>query len=289
MSENILCSRIAALRREAGMTQEQLANSLGISFQAVSKWENGLSCPDIMLLPELADLFSVSIDSLFGREGAARSAPVQTTADYLPWPDDGDLRLVLYKGRRLLESTRERELDFVYSGPAVNVSSAVNLSCDRCVIHGNVSAGGDVDCGAVGGSVSAGGHVDCGSVGGGVEAQGSVDCASVGGGVKAGGNVDCSQAYGGISAGGNVDCGTVWGNVTAGGHVDCSSIRGGTGSGGEVNLGRAAEEAAEDVEEIIEEVFSEEDLPGLGPNVSSTVREAILRAMNKRGKGGKEK
>ena len=58
--------RIAALRKEKGMTQEQLAEKVGISAQAVSKWENDVSCPDITLLPLLAELFGVSVDELLG-------------------------------------------------------------------------------------------------------------------------------------------------------------------------------------------------------------------------------
>lgn len=58
--------RIAFLRKLKGMTQSQLAGSLGISAQAVSKWESGLSCPDIMMLVPLADIFGVSTDILLG-------------------------------------------------------------------------------------------------------------------------------------------------------------------------------------------------------------------------------
>lgn len=61
-----LGKRIAALRKEKGMTQEQLAEKVGVSAQAVSKWENDVSCPDITLLPLLADLFGVSVDELLG-------------------------------------------------------------------------------------------------------------------------------------------------------------------------------------------------------------------------------
>ena len=50
------------------MTQDDLAAQLGVSSQAVSKWENDLSCPDIMLLPYLAEIFQVSIDELFSKE-----------------------------------------------------------------------------------------------------------------------------------------------------------------------------------------------------------------------------
>ena len=55
---------ISVLRKKNGYTQEELAKKLGISAQAVSKWENDLSCPDIMLLPELAKALGVSIDEL---------------------------------------------------------------------------------------------------------------------------------------------------------------------------------------------------------------------------------
>lgn len=55
---------IAKLRRDSNMTQMQLADTLDVSFQAVSNWERGRSMPDISKLPELAELFSVTIDEL---------------------------------------------------------------------------------------------------------------------------------------------------------------------------------------------------------------------------------
>ena len=58
-------TKIKELRKQRGITQEQLANSIGISFQAVSKWENNLALPDISLAPILASYFSVSMDELF--------------------------------------------------------------------------------------------------------------------------------------------------------------------------------------------------------------------------------
>ena len=64
-AENI-GKQIAALRKERGIKQEELANFVGVSIQAVSKWENG-GMPDTELLPKIADFFSVSIDALFGR------------------------------------------------------------------------------------------------------------------------------------------------------------------------------------------------------------------------------
>lgn len=63
MNESI-GNRIAKLRKENRMSQENLAEKLGVSAQAVSKWENGQSCPDISLLPQLANLLGVSVDEL---------------------------------------------------------------------------------------------------------------------------------------------------------------------------------------------------------------------------------
>jgi len=56
--------RIASLRKAKGITQEGLAELLGISGQAVSKWENDQNCPDISLLPQLAKVLGVTVDEL---------------------------------------------------------------------------------------------------------------------------------------------------------------------------------------------------------------------------------
>ena len=66
MSIEIIGKQIASMRKERGIKQEELANFVGVSTQAVSKWENG-GVPDIELLPKIADFFSVSVDFLFGR------------------------------------------------------------------------------------------------------------------------------------------------------------------------------------------------------------------------------
>jgi len=65
-----LGSRIAEYRRAKGITQDQLAEYMGVSSQAVSKWENDLSCPDITLLPKLADYFGITIDKLLRGESS---------------------------------------------------------------------------------------------------------------------------------------------------------------------------------------------------------------------------
>ena len=58
-------TKIQALRKNKGITQEQLAEVLAVSAQAVSKWENSVSMPDIHLLPVIARYFGITMDELF--------------------------------------------------------------------------------------------------------------------------------------------------------------------------------------------------------------------------------
>lgn len=62
--EQTLGMRIAALRKRKAMTQEDLAEKMGVSSQAVSKWENDISCPDIQSLPKLARILGTTVDEL---------------------------------------------------------------------------------------------------------------------------------------------------------------------------------------------------------------------------------
>lgn len=69
-----LGNNISAKRKAMGMTQEELAAKLGVSPQAVSKWENNLSCPDISLLPAIAKIFGTSVDELLGDSSSDKNA-----------------------------------------------------------------------------------------------------------------------------------------------------------------------------------------------------------------------
>ena len=69
-------SRIAGARKAKDMTQEELANILGVSSQAVSKWENDASCPDISLLPRLAKELGLTTDELLtGKSNEVKMVP----------------------------------------------------------------------------------------------------------------------------------------------------------------------------------------------------------------------
>lgn len=73
-----LKDRIALARKRAGLSQEQLGERLGVSRQAVSKWESGQSNPDLSYVAAMCRLFGVSSDwLLLGEEGSAKSAPAR--------------------------------------------------------------------------------------------------------------------------------------------------------------------------------------------------------------------
>ena len=79
---SMLSERIAALRKERGLTQEQLGKMVGVSSQAVGKWEKG-GAPDVELLPVLSRQLGVTIDSLFGMEGGEQVDVEDAVGRYL--------------------------------------------------------------------------------------------------------------------------------------------------------------------------------------------------------------
>lgn len=79
---NTIGRRIAQLRKEQGMTQEELAQKLDVSSQAVSKWENDVACPDISTLPRLADVLHTTTDYILsGKKDEVRCIPVDKRKD----------------------------------------------------------------------------------------------------------------------------------------------------------------------------------------------------------------
>ncbi len=75
--EQSIGKRIAVHRKRLGLTQDQLAERLGVTAQAVSKWENDQSCPDITTIPRLAEIFGITTDELLGH---TPPPPVHTAA-----------------------------------------------------------------------------------------------------------------------------------------------------------------------------------------------------------------
>ena len=195
-----LGSKIAFYRKKLGITQDTLAQKLEVSNQAVSKWESDQCCPDISLLPILADIFVITIDELFGRDVSSMK-----TAPDVPWEDDDTLHVAVFHGRTYIGRSEVcREMTFQYEGPALNIDCALNLHCGD--VSGNVTAGGNVQCDDVYGSVNTGGSVTCDDVKGDASAGGNITCDLVEGNAEAGGNITCAEICGTVTACGNVYC-----------------------------------------------------------------------------------
>lgn len=222
---------IAYYRKKLNITQDTLARQLEVTNQAVSKWESDQCCPDIALLPRLADIFGITIDELFGRKPKSR-----TVCDDLPWRDDGTLRVVLYVGHTLVVDGSARDgFAYTYEAGVEGVESAVSIQCGD--VDGDVNVSGNVTCGNVDGDVDAGGSVTCGGVDGDVDAGGSVVCVNVAGSVDAGSSVTCCNVEGDVDAGAGVECGDVSGDVDAGTEVRCGAVGGDVDAGSNVYCG----------------------------------------------------
>lgn len=236
--------RLASYRKNLGLSQEGLAQLVGVTNQAVSKWESDQCCPDIMLLPTLADVFEISIDELFGRSAPANEetpqqdaqadaqADAQTVIADLPWPDDNDLRAVCYIGHRLIDYTETQRMAqdesaaLHFSGTVRDIHSAYSVVVEDGTIHGDVHADDSVKCGNVCGNVIARDSVRCGDVGGSVSAEDAVSCGNVAGSVTAGDAVNCGDVGGSVNAGDGIKCGNIEGNATAGDGIRCTFVRG---------------------------------------------------------------
>ena len=81
--------KITDLRKKHNMTQMELADNLGISFQAVSNWERGNTMPDISKLPELAEIFQISVDELLNNKVPLVQAVLSDTVD--KYMEDGNV------------------------------------------------------------------------------------------------------------------------------------------------------------------------------------------------------
>lgn len=152
---------IARLRKAKGWTQAELGEMLGVSNQAVSKWEAGMTMPDIMLLPALAEAFECSIDALFSMETCTG-----TQASF-PWPDDDTIRVFLARGRRILKKQEGNTcLEVIFPRECnettrqyFKVEVLGNLMCDSS-INGDVVCHGRMDCHVINGDVKAEGNVN---------------------------------------------------------------------------------------------------------------------------------
>ncbi len=206
----ILANNIAFYRKKFGYTQEALADKLGITFQAISKWENEQSCPDILILPELAEIFGISIDELFDtdKKGVKKEIHYDLVPD-LPWLDDETIRGVVFLGHKILDSSKDiSNFTFHLKGAPLNVISYCNIECEGD-IAGDANAKESIKCGNINGNINVGNNVFCGNVSG---------------GISAGGDVTCGNIEGGLTSAGDITCGNINGNVTTGSDIICENV-----------------------------------------------------------------
>ena len=109
-----ISENIRRLRRERGMTQERLAELMGVTNQAVSKWESQSTYPDITALIPLAEIFGVSVDELLGNkisERAARNAEVKATLKRIRYDDrQSEADYLEYARKAVAEFPADEEL-----------------------------------------------------------------------------------------------------------------------------------------------------------------------------------
>ena len=264
-----LGNRIAFYRKNRNFTQDALAKQLGVTNQAVSKWESDQCCPDVMLLPKLAEIFGISMDELFGREsqkkeGSGFNQIFDSLQEKMP-----DVENVIHNiipedntGNATDENREPRKksgFEKMFGITLEKLDKKANQQKrapqpsmaglpweDDNVLRVAVYLGRELLCGGparpgyefdvkrdVDGVLSSvsGISITCGNVGGDVDAGGNVTCDMVGGDVDAGGNVACDLVGGDVDAGSSVVCGDVGGDVDAGTDVKCGDV------GGDVDAG----------------------------------------------------
>lgn len=97
-------NKIKALRKKQGITQEQLAERIGVSFQAVSKWENSIAFPDITLVPVIAQYFGVSTDELLSYDSIEKENEIKKAVDEAAECRESNPE----KGREILETALKK-------------------------------------------------------------------------------------------------------------------------------------------------------------------------------------
>lgn len=215
--------KILKFRKELGLTQNELAEKLFLSYQAISQWENGITKPDIDMLPKLAEVFGKSIDEFFYDE-------VHSNFKVKNYAED-KLYIVVAKGKDLLKvidydknNNVNDNIEIKIEGDAIDIQSNFSVSISGKV-EGDVTAGNNVSCGGVNSGVTAGNNVSCGGVNGNITAGYNVSCGGVNGSLTAGNDISCGDIIGGnINSGNNIDCGSIKGNVTASGDIYCDTI-----------------------------------------------------------------
>ncbi|MCR4911517.1 MAG: helix-turn-helix domain-containing protein [Bacilli bacterium] len=143
--EETFGQRLSRIRKEKGLTQEDIAKRIVISPQAVSKWENDVSSPDILVLCSLADILGVSVDELLGREKTNTTASETVDSEVV----DDEEKMSDSKPEDSDEETKEEKKHGVHikdgEDEIIIDSTGVHLKDgDQTIdINGNIEINGD--------------------------------------------------------------------------------------------------------------------------------------------------
>lgn len=244
MDNLMLNDTISFYRKKQGLTQEELAQKLGVTNQSVSKWESAQCCPDISLLPELAEIFEISIDELFGKK-VEKEIHYDHCAEF-PWNDDNTIRVFQTWGKKILKSQEGNTcIDITFpkncnetTRQYFKVEVFGNIYCDAS-INGDVISHGEIQCNQINGDIKeCKSNISCqGNINGNVNADNNISCdGSIGGCVSCGNNISCAgEINGAVSCGNNVSCSdNIAGDVICGGDIQCEKIEGNVGCPGNI-------------------------------------------------------
>lgn len=175
-------NNIKLLRQLRSLTQEQLAKKLGVSYQAVSRWENNINAPDISLLPEISSLFGVSIDALFAENAE--------NFDYsFPFIEDDDtIRIIQMRGKNIIKITTRISPD----DPPIEITFPHNCN-DRTQYFKVEVYGHIVSSSSINGDVVCHQNLECGSINGDVVCHRNMECSNINGDVASDGNIKVNE------------------------------------------------------------------------------------------------
>ena len=150
--------------KKIGLSQDELAQKLGVTFQAVSKWENAKAAPDITFLPIMADIFGCYIDELFSRE-------IKTEIHYdhcseFPWADDNTIRIFQTVGKKIIKSQETNTCIEVAFPRNCNETTRQYFKVE---VFGNLMSDSSIN-----GDIICHGRIDCHEINGDVTSQGDV-------------------------------------------------------------------------------------------------------------------
>ena len=186
----VLAANILKYRKKSGLSQDDLAQKLGVTFQAVSKWENAKAAPDITFLPIMADIFGCYIDELFSRE-------IKTEIHYdhcaeFPWADDNTIRIFQTVGKKIMKLQEANTCIEVTFPRNCNETTRQYFKVE---VLGNLMSDSSIN-----GDVVCHGYIDCHEINGDVSAQGSITAYEI----NSHGKVVCNS----------LKCDKIEGNVT---------------------------------------------------------------------------